>query len=420
MKKEPEELYKERLKRFEDAINLKIPDRVPFFPMTHYFAAKYAGLKGKEAFYDCEKWFTANIKMNVELEPDCYFPPLHGLYPGKALEILQCKQIKWPGHGIPDDVGYGYQYIEGEYLKDTEYDSFINDPTDFIIRTYMPRIFSALEPLKNLPNIKDLFIQGYKGSLSSAVFTIPEITEAFGSIYRAGLEAKKYVNEFGKFHKAMNDLGFPAGMGTSMYAPFDHISDMLRGMRGVMLDMYRKPDKLLEAIDKIYFPSLFDAGVTKAKNSSCPRVFIPLHRGADGFMSLEQFERFYWPSLKRLILGLIDNGLVPCPFIEGKFDTRLHYLNELPKGKLLVFFESTDLIKAKEVIGSNMCIAGNLPISLLKFGNPQQIRDYTKKLIDTAGKGGGFIMSASAVIDDANPDLVRLWANFTKELGQYN
>ena len=419
MQNEPEELYRERLKRCEDAIELKIPDRVPFFPMTHYFAAKYAGLKGEEAFYDSEKWFAANIKMNVELAPDCYFPPLHSLYPGKALEILKCRQIKWPGHGVPDDAGYGYQYVEGEYMRAEEYDSLLNDPLDFIIRVYLPRIFESLEPFRQLPSIKDLFIQGYKGALSSAFFAKPEITEAFGSVYRAGLEAGKFVEGAAQFHEEMAALGFPPGMGTAMYAPFDHISDMLRGMRGVMLDMYRQPDKLLEATEKIYFPSIFEAGVERARQSGCPRVFIPLHRGGDPFMSLKQFETFYWPGLKRVILGLIDEGLTPCPFFEGKFDTRLEYLIDLPKGKILAFFDSTDIFRAKEVLGDTMCLAGNIPLSLLKTGSRKQIEEYSRKLIDKVGRGGGFIMSASAVLDDAEPELVRIWADFTREYGVY-
>ncbi|MBW1783864.1 MAG: hypothetical protein JRL30_24375 [Deltaproteobacteria bacterium] len=416
---QPEKLYGERLKRCEQAIALKIPDRVPFFPMTHYFAAKYAGLKGEEAFYDCEKWFAANRKMNVELAPDCYFPPLHALYPGKALEILECRQIKWPGHGVPNEAGYGYQYVEGEYMKAEEYDSLLNDPLDFIIRVYLPRIFESLKPLEQLPSIKDLLIQGYKGSLSSAFFTRPEIVEACKSFYRAGLEAMKYVQGAAEFHGEMAALGFPPGMGTAMYAPFDHISDMLRGMRGVMLDMYRQPDKLIEATEKIYFPSIFEAGVERARQSGCPRVFIPLHRGGDPFMSLKQFETFYWPGLKRLILGLIREGLTPCPFFEGKFDTRLEYLTDLPRGKVLAFFDSTDIFRAKEILGNTMCLAGNMPLSLLKTGTREQIEEYSRKLIDKVGNGGGFIMSASAVLDDAEPELVRIWADFTREYGAY-
>ena len=415
MEKSPEEYYRERLKRIEDATQLREPDRVPFFPMTHYFAANWVGLSGEEAFYESDKWFEANRKMNMELKPDLYFPPLTGVYPGRALEILKCKQIKWPGHGIPSHTTY--QYVEGEYLKKDEYDALLDDPTDFLIRTYMPRVFGALEPLMALPHIRDLFIQGYKGSLSSAALTNPGIVGAFESLYKAGLEAMKYVKAAAEFHKEMTEQGFPLGFGMAMYAPFDHISDLLRGMRGIMMDMYRQPEKLLEALDRIYFPTLFQAGVQKAKASGCPRVFIPLHRGSDGFMSLEQFETFYWPGLKRLLLGLIEEGLTPCPFFEGDYTKRLKYLTDLPKGKIVAFFDSTDILKAKQILGDTMCIAGGMPISLLVTGTPEKVKECTKFLIAEAGKGGGFIMAASTVLDNSNPELVKVWADATREYG---
>ncbi|MGD8466083.1 MAG: hypothetical protein PVI09_19665 [Anaerolineae bacterium] len=39
---------------------------------------------------------------------------------------------------------------------------------------------------------------------------------------------------------------------------------------------------------------------------------------------------FYWPHLKALINGLLDAGLISCPFFEGTYDQRLEYLTELP------------------------------------------------------------------------------------------
>ena len=46
---------------------------------------------------------------------------------------------------------------------------------------------------------------------------------------------------------------------------------------------------------------------------------FPLHKGADGFMSLKQFETFYWPSLKKVILGLINEGIMSSLFAEGSY-----------------------------------------------------------------------------------------------------
>ena len=136
-------------------------------------------------------------------------------------------------------------------------------------------------------------------------------------------------------------------------------------------------------------------------------------------MSLKQFETFYWPGLKKLLLTFIDEGLTPCPFLEGDYTSRLEYFSDLPRGKMLLFLDATDIFKAKDILGQTACFAGNVPLSLLQTGTPEQIKEYTKKLIDVVGKGGGLIMSSRGALDDANPKLVKTWAVFTREYGVY-
>ncbi len=145
---------------------------------------------------------------------------------------------------------------------------------------------------------------------------------------------------------------------------------------------------------------------------------MALHRGSDGFMSLKQFETFYWPYFKKVVLNLVDQGLTPCPFLEGIWDQRLEYLLEFPKGKVLCHFAQTDMFKAKEVLKDHLCIMGNVPSSILQFGSVQDVEDYCRKLIDVCGKGGGFIMTHMP-IDEAKPENVKAMVDFTKSYGVY-
>ena len=216
----------------------------------------------------------------------------------------------------------------------------------------------------------------------------------------------------------LNGMGFPLSSNAIALAPFDVIGDYLRGTRGVMLDMYKRPDKLIEATEKVLAMEL-QAGAFSAKQSGNPRVFIPLHKGADGFMSLEQFKTFYWPGLRKLITGLIDEGLTPWPLFEGNYTSRLEIIRDIPKGKAIYHFELSDLFKAKEILGDVVCIRGGVPISLLCTGTPQEVKDYCRKLIDVVGKGGGFIMDSGAVIDEAKPENIKAMVDFTKEYGVY-
>ena len=100
----------------------------------------------------------------------------------------------------------------------------------------------------------------------------------------------------------MTDNGFPGFFGGGTKAPFDMVGDTLRGTKGMIIDMYRQPKKVLRALEQVT-PLMIKMGVSAAKINGNPVVFIPLHKGADGFMNDEQFKKFYWPSLKDLLVG---------------------------------------------------------------------------------------------------------------------
>jgi len=198
----------------------------------------------------------------------------------------------------------------------------------------------------------------------------------------------------------------------------------LRGTHGVLMDIYRRPDKLLEAIEKVLpiviGEALTDDAKAIAKTTGVAMVFIALHKGSDEFMSLKHFQTFYWPTLRALILAVINEGLTPLVLVEGDYTSRLEIIRDIPKGKAIYWFEKTDIFKAKEVLGDVVCIKGNVPATLLCTGSPQKVRDYCKKLIDIVGKGGGFIMDADTVVPiDSKPENVKAMADTVREYGIY-
>ena len=416
MGKTPEELFQERSKRVEDAIQLKVPDRVPVAPSFGFFYAKYAGITCEEAYYDYDKWKTAVEKTVIDFQPDMYASPRFTvLSPGPLLEMVDFKQIKWPGHGVSPN--HSFQFVEGEYMKAEEYDAFLQDPSDFVMRTYVPRIYGALEPFKMLPPLRSLMV-GYAVVPLATGLARPEIISAFQTLLKARAEVQRWRSILDSLREQLAGMGFPSCSEAMAATPFDAIGDFLRGTRGIMLDMYRRPEKLIEATEKL-LPMQLQAAVFNTKRSGIPRVFIPLHKGADGFMSLAQFKTFYWPTLRKLVTGLIDEGLTPWLLIEADYTSRLEIIGDIPKGKAIYHFELTDIFKAKEILGDVVCIRGGVPNSLLCTGTPEEVKERCKKLIDVVGKGGGFIMDAGAFIDEAKPENVRTMVDFTKEYGVY-
>jgi hypothetical protein len=414
MSNTPRQLFQERENRVNDAIQLKVPDRVPVMCLSGFFPATYAGITCEEAMYDAHKVSAAWTKFVEDFEPDMIDNPFSTRFIGAVLETLDSRQLKWPGHGLPENSSY--QFMEDEYMKDDEYGQLLFDPTDFIIRTFWPRIFGALKPFENLPALHDVMAY-YMGLGKISAFGSPDMIRALEALIQAAKKTKKMIEGGRAWAAKCKELGFPAQAGALTQAPFDTLSDFLRGTRGAMLDMFRRPDKVLAATEKL-LPMMLRIGLA-AKARGIPRVFIPLHKGLDGFMSPDQFKIFYWPTLKKLIEGLIEEGCTPCVFWEGEVKSRLETIGDIPRGKAVYSFEQTDMFKAKEVLGDQVCLRGNVPLALLISGTPDDIKDYCKKLIDGVGKKGGFILDASTVVDDARPQNLKAMFDFTKEYGVY-
>jgi hypothetical protein len=433
--KSVEQLLLDREKRVMDATELRIPDRVPVVLGTGVFAARYAGLTASTMYYDHTAYRAASKKMLLDFEPDN--GPAGVGSSGLVLQLLDSRQYRWPGGNLPPDGTY--QFVEGEYMKADEYDHFLSDPADFIIRRYLPRTYTAFEILAELNPIKcntdskelaDILGMLYRPDFSALITILDEmkrldangILEILHSVQK---EQLKLAGESADFTSEMERLGFPSGIGTpgyagSTFAPFDTISDRLRGMRGAMIDMFRSADKLLAACDRILDWEMRAAVPAKPDRRGNPaKSGMPLHRGSDGFMSRRDFDKFYWPTLKKAIEKKIDLGYIVTPFFEGIWDDRLEYLLDLPKGKVVFYCEKTDIFKAKKVLGSHMCIQGGVPPTILQAGSTQDVEEHCKKLCQVVGKDGGFILSAGSAIDYARPSNIMAMVDSVKKYGRY-
>lgn len=412
---EAESKYKAAVTRFKDIVEMKkLPDRVPVLPFGIFMQPNLYGVNPYEAMYDTGKMLAAQLSFVKDYDPDYYVTPVLMGY-GKIFDILDYKQYKLPGHGISKESCW--QYVEGEYMLADEYPALINDPTDFWLRALMPRAYGALDPLKMIAPFTDMW-EAVLVSTQMIPFGIPPVREALKALLDAGSEAMEWVQKIMGFEMQARGLGCPGCFGGATKAPFDILGDTLRGTRATMLDMYRQPQNVLKAVETLT-PLAISQGVRGATMQGCPVVFIPLHKGADGFMSDKQYREFYWPTLKATILGLAGEGCVPFLFCEGSYNTRLEYLKELPEASCMWVFDRTDMTKAKEAIGSKLCIGGNVPSGLLLTGTADEVAAYCRSLIDVAGKGGGYLMCTGTAMDEGKADTIHAMIDTTKEYGVY-
>jgi uroporphyrinogen-III decarboxylase len=289
-------------------------------------------------------------------------------------------------------------------MKADEYDALIQDPTGYFLNMYMPRIFGALQPLQMLPFFPGM-LEMYGLAYNFIPFAIPPVQAALKALMDAGTEALNWAMATGAIEGELAAAGFPQLLGGFTKAPFDVIGDTLRGTKGIMLDMYRQPDKLIQAMEALV-PLMIKMGVGAAQQTGHPVIFMPLHKGADGFLSDEQYRKFYWPTLRAVMVGLIENGCIPLPAAEGGYGSRLEVIRDIPKGSTLWMIDQTDMAKAKQALDGIACVLGNVPLSMLSMGTPEQVKDYAEDLIKNANGNGGFIMGNGAFFDQAKPENV--------------
>ncbi|MEZ0346440.1 MAG: uroporphyrinogen decarboxylase family protein [Infirmifilum sp.] len=422
--REPQELLKERRERVEKALTGGTPDRVPYTVLPAIdLQAGYAGMTVAELCFNWDSWVANAAKwgrdFNVEgMDLLPFFPPaLEGMifavawadYPewmvptrfitGPFHETLKDKWTRWPGRELPQD--FHPQFIGGIFMEPEEYRKLAEDPVEFITGTVFPR---AIESLRK-----------------------PHSPEAAAALMRLGVETKNFNTTMARIGAEAAKLGFPSFYMGYGYAPLDIIGDFLRMPTGVMLDLRRRPDEVLQALEAL------TPLVNKAiKNSTIPlelseklfgtrvvQVFWPLH--LNEMLPPKLFEEFYWPSLKETILYAIELGYVPWIFFEGDFTRFLSYLLELPKGKVFAYFEKADLRRAREVLGDHVGIGGGIPVSLLMHGEREKVYEESCRLLNDLKEPGGFIFYGSGVSPGAATKIENIWAQIdaVNKCGRY-
>ena len=398
-----QKLYAERLKRIMDAVALRPTDRVPVIFYTMFWHAKYGGFSCRDAMYDYARVSDALRRILLEFQPDAYALPHATTAVGQVMERIGYKQMEWPGHGTGDNVSY--QYLDREYMKAEEYEDYLFDPTGFYLSRYLPRVASEFEGLERLADLPGMYYIGMV--LGMRNYATPKVVGALTAMREAGEEARRMLAHAAEFADEMAELGFPQSQGVMAIAPFDYFGDNFRGSKGIMLDMYRRKDQLIAAMDKAGVFILRQALAGGARSQS-KFVFIPTHWAFDGFMSLAQFKTFYWPAFRKVLTGLIDSGLIPLVLWEGDCSSRLEVIGDIPPGKAVYWFERTNLVRAKEVLGRVVCLRGNVPSSLMNTGSPGDVDAFCRTLIERVGKDGGFILDgAIGIPDEARTENVR-------------
>ena len=387
--------YQQRVQVLRNAIELKKPQkRVPAVPIMSMHVTARAGLTALDVLHHHEKLLQPILDFHREFQPDVLAPT--GPQPGKVWEILDYKVYAWAGHGLPDT--HQFQTIEKEYMTADDYPALIRDPSGYWMKRYLPRVLGALEPLRkmvNLPSITEIPSIG----AAALPFGMPDVQEMLHKLMAAGNEAMQCFAIGRQIAGRVEAEGYPMLLGPPFTTvPFDMIGDVMRGTTGIMKDLYLRPKEVIAACERLA-PIVVNDIVESCDRLNRVFVTIPLHKGADVFMSDEQYRKFYWPTLRAVMEGLNNEGIVPLLFAEGSYNKRLEIIADYPKGRAIWYFDQTDMRKVHKILGGLQCIKGNVPSSLMTVGSTDDLRKYCEDLLQLFSDKGGFILANGAVID---------------------
>ncbi len=341
--------------RFEAVVALETPDRVPVMPLMTAFAVRAQGLTQGEGWRDVDKGFKAMLDTFHDLggfdklyKPNLFWPMIGGRFCSTPVRVLI------PGRQLPEDSLN--QIDERELFSREDYDKL-----------------AAV-------GWNAFWDEHYQ--VMSGGRTIEQVAVSQNRLL------DHYIKEVDAYHRQDIHPLFGAYLDSTTMA-----FSMARTLTQFTMDLYEVPEKVKAAMDATC-DDLIQNALDVISLTKIPLVFIVLERGSGFYYRPEVFEKFEWPYLQRYVDAFLSEGITPWFHFDTDWGINLPYLKDLPKGKCICDLDgTTDIFKAKEILGGHMCISGDVPAALLSLGTTEQVRDYCQRLIDEVGRGGGFFLT---------------------------
>lgn len=369
--------------RIAAAIRLEKADRVPVSPLAQYFCAHANGVSTAAFLHDMELQTRLTEKTFDDMGgwDAWYFVP--GNLNARTLRLGWPLEVKVPGEELPDDAPLP-QLNEKVAMTVEDYDALIADGYETWFPQYLRRLYPHLD--------------------AATLF-------AKTSTSRANVQA--FVQKW------QVERGIPLLQGVAIFHPAE-IFSFARGFYQFSLDMKRRPEKLLQAIDSIS-DLLLARAIKACKTLGVNYAWLGGWRTGATFISHKQLETFCMPVYKRFVAALVSEGITPLLHFDANWTPFLRYLLEFP-ARTCIFApdQMTDVFEAKKVLGDHMCIFGNVSPQVLSLGTVDETVAECRKLIDVVGEGGGFILGSGCEVPyNARPENVRALVETAKTYGAY-
>ncbi len=349
--------------RMRAAWNCEIPDRVPVMPMTLFVVARQGGITIGEFIREPEKFLRAALDC-LDFIGDAQHPGING---ANHMSLL--------GH-----AGWDMTTLDW-------------------------RLWDEFPPNGNLPSIYEkILIDDYDDVMDRGFATVIFSTAIENGVHNRSIDDFLYYQfEHTKvisslWHRFYQETGIPILMG----ARAEHPLDMLQSYRGInqlVEDMYTVPDKLLDFMSWLADYEVMQAtreALTMGAGELPGAENVFFYNGAPPGLPPGLYDELYLPIARKMINAWVDRGFnVWCHFDNDQtphLESIKTFADGIPRGRVLLDFEKTNMKQAKEVLGGTLAICGNVPSMLLVYGTPDEVDAYCKKLIEDCAPGGGYVL----------------------------
>jgi hypothetical protein len=367
--------------RIDTTVALRMPDRVPVGPLLDHYAATYSGYTNAEIMTDGNKRIVAVIKTATELGPwDITY--LADTANAVLLQMGVAAPIRLPGRDLPENSVH--QFDESEFLTPDDYSLLERKGAVLFLMEIMGRLNPAWKGIRGfLPLVKTM------------------------------LEYRRHV-------RMVRAKGMEVAVGFIHPGVVYEYFSLGRGITAMSADTFKRKDAIISA-GRVWAKGMADLAIISSRFCGVPRVFIGMSRASPDFISRRNFEALVLPDLEYTVNRLAAAGITPILHCDTNWTKFFDLFLRFPARKCILELDGkSDILKAKEILGSHMCIMGDVPAELLVLGSREMVMDYCRRLIEIVGVGGGFILSSGCSLPaNAKKDNVRALYEAVQKWGWY-
>lgn len=370
--------YDQRLQTIKNIVEGKKADYVPVVSLAQTWAMSYAGTNAQETFTTQEHEFEVYGKHLKELGFDATL--LFAM--NRPLDLYM--SLGYSTFFFSDD-GVTLQNKDNQVIPTEELDEYIADPMKYLRNKVLYRRYPAFR--KNVPAaiVKSL----------GKMIQFKQKNDAIPEYLRKNVGVPVLVSS--------NDLLEPA-------------LDRYIGWRSFaegMVDLRRRPETVEKALEATYQHVV---APNEGARPDFPWAFAPVVSAT--YLNPKQFDRFFWPTFKKMGDTVIAGGGKMMVAMEGKWGkAKYERFNEFPKGSIILFVEGDDFREVKETVGSNVTVCGGIDSQLLREGTPEQNVEHVKRTLGEVGTDGIMLAPGKCWLspNDADPKNLRAICDYAHE-----